>query len=68
MNAQVQELAKIIDRSDAAIMLADVEDGYSLAKASQYLTTRQYKREDFVTFRAEHGDIATTACIAELAA
>ena len=65
---QTMELAKIIDRSDAAIMLAEIEDGYSIAKAGEYLTTRQYKREDFVAFRTQHGDIITAACIAQLAA
>jgi len=67
MNAQVQELAKIIDRTDAAIMFADIEDGYSIGKACQYLTTRRYKREDFVAFRTRHGDEVTTSCIAEMA-
>jgi len=64
---QVETLEKIIDKSDALIMLAEIEDGYSVAAASMYITTREYKREDFANFRKIHGDIITVACITIIA-
>lgn len=61
------ELAKIIDRVDAAYMAAELEEGASLSRASMYLTLRNYQREDFAAFRKRHGDELTVQGIQAMA-
>lgn len=61
------DLAKIIDPTMAQTMVAELEEGGSLSKASMYITTREYRREDFVALRKAHGDMLTTLTIAQIA-
>lgn len=61
------ELGTIIDKVDAEFMLADLQDGKSLSGASMIITTRELKRERFVTFRQEHGERDTIEAIMHLA-
>lgn len=67
INTGAVELGKIVDKSEAKFMVADLQDGASLSKASMYITQRELKREDFVAFRSQHGDRKTTEALMQLA-
>ena len=68
LEIKTAELAQIIGKYDAAIMLEHIEEGGSIGGASMYLTMQKYKREDFTAWRRAHGDHMTAACIASIAA
>lgn len=62
----VKEFSEVLDHSDASIMLAEIQEGGSLGKASMYLDSG-YKRQDFVRLRKTYGDLVTVACVAIIA-
>lgn len=63
----VIRLAQIIDKSEAEIMLAEIQDGGSISKASMYLTLQGLKRERFAKLRQEVGDRDIVEAIMTLA-
>lgn len=67
MEQNAAELGTIIDKVDAAYIVEDLRDGKSLSGASMVITTRELKRERFVSFRQAHGDRDTVEALMFLA-